>query len=97
MIGAAFDDLMHARAHGLAEIIYLKCDVATLRNRLRRDGGDRPALRGSNAIDEVEQVVREREPVYTRLASVVIDAAPDSSSVVDPILKWLAARDAAAR
>lgn len=96
MISVAFDDLMHARAHGTAEIIYLQCDVATLRNRLRHDGGDRPALRGSNPIDEVEQIVREREPVYTRLASVVIDAAPSSPKVVDAILKWLRARDAAA-
>jgi shikimate kinase len=64
------------RAAGRALVIYLRVDPAELSRRLRADLGDRPSLTGAaHAADEVAHLLRTREPVYERVADVVIDAA----------------------
>lgn len=78
--------LIRARDRGDAMLIYLKADALTLRTRLAADRGDRPALRGVNAIDEVDEILREREPIYAMLASVTLDAAQSSEELVEKIV-----------
>lgn len=97
MIPDAFELMSRARDAGEALVIYLQCTPTALQERLRLDGGDRPALRGTSAVDEVESILVEREPTYQRLASVMIEADPDAQVVMEKIVSWLQARTTASR
>ena len=57
-------------------MIYLACPASDLRRRLEDDLGDRPSLTGAGSLDELEEVLRAREPIYRRLADVIVQAAP---------------------
>ena len=57
-------------------MIYLACPASDLRRRLERNLGDRPSLTGAGSLDELEEVLRVREPTYRRLADVIVQAAP---------------------
>lgn len=71
--GAA-DLLRAAQARGDITIIYLRASVPTLKARLARtDIAARPPLTGAGTIDEVQAVFDARDPLYTSLASQVID------------------------
>jgi len=74
-------------------VVWLVASVETLRRRI---GGDptseaqRPALHGGSRVDEVERVLREREPRYRAAAHCEISAehrSPDE--IADAILKLL--------
>jgi shikimate kinase len=60
-----------ARMRRSGVVVWLVAAAATLRRRM---GGDpetsraRPALRGASSIDEVEEVLNEREPLYRAAA-----------------------------
>lgn len=55
-------------------LIYLRATVETLRARLAAtDIATRPSLTGAAPIDEVETLWNQRDPLYQRLADVVID------------------------
>lgn len=55
-------------------IVYLKADIVTIRRRLKENPG-RPPIKGSDAIEEVSGVLKERGPVYEKLADFVIDTS----------------------
>lgn len=59
-------------------IVYLRADAGTLAERLVRSGVDRPALRGGNHIEEVGQLLLERDGLYTELADEVIEVAGET-------------------
>jgi len=65
--------LAEAREAGRAKVVYLQCDPGVLRERLSRDGGDRPSLTGGDPIAEIEQVVATRDDLYRRAADVTLD------------------------
>lgn len=73
MIAGAAAEISRARRQGRARVIYLHCEPATLRQRLAAHPGDRPPLRGEDALGEIEQVLAEREPVYRSLSDWVVD------------------------
>lgn len=52
--------------------IYLRAPAATLRARLASDSTLRPALLGTSAIDEVDALFAQRDPVYRDLAHHVV-------------------------
>lgn len=81
MIPAAHAALRVARDAGRAFIVYLQTDIETLRDRLRKAGGDRPPLRGGDAVEEVADILREREPVYLALADLVVDGSRPSQVI----------------
>jgi len=52
-------------------VVWLVASVETLQRRIGGDpasGAMRPALQGSSSVDEVEKVLREREPLYRAAA-----------------------------
>ena len=63
---------------GRARLIYLLCEVSELRRRLEGDLGDRPALTDAGSIDELEAVLRARDPIYRKLADLIVPATADS-------------------
>ena len=85
--------LRAARDAGRALVVYLQVDVETLRARLRAAGGDRPPLRGSDAVDEVADILREREPVYRAMADLVVDGSRATQEIVTAISAALGATE----
>ncbi len=78
--------LHEARTTNSAIVVYLKCPVEVLRQRLQSDSGDRPSLTGSNVVDEVSKVLRLREPVYLELADLVHESRSGSPQVAAELL-----------
>ena len=76
MIEAAQQHLQDEKRAGRAWLIYLACPASALRRRLENNLGDRPALTGAGSRDELEEILRAREPTYRRLADVIVQAAP---------------------
>ncbi|MCH8212408.1 MAG: shikimate kinase II [Planctomycetes bacterium] len=74
MIEAAQQRLQDERQAGRARLIYLACPASDLRRRLERNLGDRPSLTGAGSLDELEEVLKAREPTYRRLADVIVQA-----------------------
>ena len=91
-IPAAQAALRVVRDEGRAFVVYLQVDVETLRARLRAARGDRPPLRGNDAVDEVAEILREREPIYLALADLI---ANGSRPIQDIVATIAAAFDAA--
>lgn len=61
-------------AAGRARIIYLRGSTYTLQARLRKDPANlqRPSLTGKDVIAEVPTVLEQREPIYIKLADVIV-------------------------
>lgn len=60
--------------------VLLKADVSAIRKRLaRKSAAARPPLKGKDAVAEVEDVLRERAPVYNRMADLIIDTSSNSA------------------
>lgn len=86
--------LQQKRSAGEARVVYLNTGVVDLQSRLREGSAarDRPTLTGKGTVEEVAEVLRKREPVYQRLADVVV--ASDRGGVQETmkaVLKALAA------
>lgn len=75
---------------GRARTVYLKCSAETLTARLRADQGDRPSLTGQGTTDEVEVVLKEREPVYRQLADITINAEAAPEAIAAALAEKLA-------
>lgn len=87
--GAA--DLINAtRAEKRSMVVYLRATAATLRERLEKsDLRVRPSLTGKGVLDEIPDVLAQREPVYLSLADETLDV--DGKSV-NELVKSLAER-----
>jgi len=74
--------------------VYLKCSASELHRRIsldKRSSASRPALTAhGGGLEEVRQVLAEREPVYEALADLVVDVeVPDTAKVVQAIINHL--------
>jgi shikimate kinase len=59
-------------------VVWLQAGPGLIRERLSRDRvqeDQRPSLTGSGTLDEVEEVLKTREPLYAAAAHVIIDTA----------------------
>jgi shikimate kinase len=67
--------LNESRRSGSATIMYLRAAAQTLRSRLEgSDNRDRPPLTtASDPLNEIEQVLLQRDPLYLTLADTVIN------------------------
>ncbi len=74
MIDAAQQRLQDERRAGRAWLIYLACPASDLRRRLENNLGDRPSLTGAGSLEELDEVLRAREPTYRRLADLIVAA-----------------------
>jgi len=89
MIEDARRRLDEMRQVGRAVIAYLRCGVDGLRVRLEDHRPNRPSLTGADPVEEVEAVLRQREPVYLALADQVIDTDhADVEATADAIASW---------
>ena len=53
-------------------VVYLQADIETLVERTRRDR-NRPLLQTEDPRGKIEELLREREPIYRQMAEVVVD------------------------
>ena len=93
IIDEAHQRLQDEQEAGRARLIYLRCEVGELRRRLEGNLGDRPALTEAGLLNELEAVVRDREPIYCRLADLVVQAtlrSPDeiAAQLAFELGKW---------
>lgn len=86
--GAA-DLLRDARHTRTALLIYLRYPAHTLRDRLASDPAalaDRPALTGASPLDEIPDLLAQRDPLYLDLAELVLESPPSAQTAADAIL-----------
>jgi shikimate kinase len=62
-------------------VVYLQADIETLVERTRRDR-NRPLLQTSDPRGKIEELLRQREPIYRELADVVVDTGQRAPSSV---------------
>lgn len=66
--------LTRARSNRRVTIVYLKAQPVTLVQRLLlTDLSTRPSLTGEGVLEEVSTLFDRRDPVYTRLASFIVE------------------------
>lgn len=72
-----------ARHAGAALVIYLDADAARIRARIAADGVDkRPPILGRDAIEEVDELVRRRAPVYLAMADLRVEVRDGDPRVI---------------
>jgi len=62
-------------------VVYLQADIETLVERTRRDR-NRPLLQTEDPRGKIEELLRQREPIYRALADIVIDTGQRAPSSV---------------
>lgn len=67
-------------------IFYLRVDSRTLKLRLATDPTPRPSLTGRGVIDEVDEILAVRDPVYHALAHHTLDASGSPPTVADRVI-----------
>lgn len=90
--------LLQAAARSGVLVVYLRANAAELARRIRRQPGKRPLIDGGGVLNlrqtqrRVEELLRERGPLYESVANLIIDTgAPDSTLVAAEIEQALAA------
>ena len=79
--GAICHEQQWRRLRDSSLVIWLRADGETIRRRLQGDAGtdgQRPALEGGNAEEEIDRVLARREPLYRAGSDLVIDTALSS-------------------
>ncbi|NOS99044.1 MAG: shikimate kinase [Phycisphaerales bacterium] len=74
--GAVMDESNMRRLAGSSRIVYLSGSVDVLAKRIAGDPATRtarPSLTGKAMIDEIGDILAERDPVYRRWAELVVD------------------------
>jgi len=76
----------YMRAHGL--VFYLHVPVEVMAERLRADpnAAQRPTLTGRSIVEEITEVLAEREPLYRETAHHVLDGSVPVEGVVKQAL-----------
>lgn len=67
------------KEHGV--VVYLQADIETLVERTRRDR-NRPLLQTEDPRGKIEELLRQREPIYREVADVVVDTGQRAPSSV---------------
>jgi len=80
--------LADARRRDAIRVAYLEVRPEILAERLRADPGDRSSLTGKPLADEIDELLRAREPLYRSLADRI---EPASDRPVEAIAAALAA------
>lgn len=62
------------RAAGRVRVIFIDADAATIRARIAADGpSGRPPILGRDPVEEVEELLRARRPIYLRIADFRVE------------------------
>lgn len=79
------------KSHGT--VIYLRASVASVLQRTSHDKS-RPLLQTDDPRKRIEELIKQREPLYTEVADIVIDTGrPNVQSLVQAIITQLEQRD----
>jgi len=71
------------------KVFWLKAEPEVLEKRIKKDD-PRPSLTGSKSyIEEVREVLKEREPKYEKASDYIIDASLPISEQINKIIKYL--------
>lgn len=88
--GAILDDLSRQQMPIAGPVVWLQASVETIVERISSDADtndNRPSLTGQDVLNEVEQVLRERESKYAEAATIVIQTdGRDVTAIVDDII-----------
>ncbi len=94
--GAVLDTRNVERLKINGVFVWLFADAATIAARMERDaasGSVRPSLTGEPSVGEMQAVMAEREPLYRRLADLVVDTTKiDAERVAEAIRTGLRER-----
>lgn len=81
----------HQKLNALGKVVYLTASVEQLLARTAKDK-KRPLLQVADPRSRIEELLRERDPLYRSLADYVLQTDGRSSKwVVQQILQWLGA------
>ncbi len=64
--------IQSARNQGQALVVFLDPPLTVLADRLRHNAGGRPSITGRGVIDEIDEIARQRRPLYAALADLVV-------------------------
>lgn len=78
--------LLRQWKQGGARIVYLRAEAGVLAERLAGQVADRPSLTGKGAIEEIGEVLAQRDAAYRALADIVIDADESIDATIDALL-----------
>lgn len=77
-----------------ARCVWLQVDPSECARRLRSDPTSRPSLTGGDPAEELEQLAKQRGPLYAEVADVALDASSDRPlDLARRALERLAARE----
>ena len=73
-------------------VVYLAAPAHVLAKRMAAldELSQRPSLTGKHPLDEIAEVMEQREPLYRSAAHYVVDASKSIDEVADSIIKILA-------
>jgi shikimate kinase len=87
--GAVLDPENRARLKRNGSVVYLSAPVEVLVHRTARDRS-RPLLKGTDRRQRIDELLRQREPLYQEIADVVVDTSAHSvRDSVDEICRRL--------
>lgn len=96
--GAVTDPDVRGSVRRIGRVVWLRAPAAVLWARISRDpksAQTRPDLTPAGGLAEVEEVLRQREPLYRRVAHHWVDTYPGSpETIADVIQTWFEANDA---
>lgn len=82
--------LRDAKQRGSARLVYLRASADALRNRLKdANNADRPSLTGKGVLDEIDDILAARDPLYQELADRIIEV--DELSVEEALRRLMEA------
>lgn len=98
--GGALTDLeIRTQVRRVGRVVWLRAPAAVLWGRISRDPAtlqNRPDLTAGGGLVEVEELLKQREPLYRAAANHWVDTFPGSpEDVADAIQTWYEANDTA--
>lgn len=89
--GMVLDPDNRAFMRGSGRVLYLSAPAAVLAARLASDpkAGQRPSLTGVSVVEEMGQILAEREPLYREAAHHLLDATVSLEKQIQEVLAVL--------
>jgi shikimate kinase len=87
--GALMDPRNVAALRDNGLFVWLTADAETIARRLEKDqagGNRRPSLSGKPVVEEVREILAQREPVYRSIADLTIDSASRNVEAVATLI-----------
>ena len=96
--GAMIDRELRLNVRRVGKVIWLRAPAAVLWGRISRDPAslrNRPDLTANGGLEEIEELLKKREPFYRSAANHWVDTFPGTpEQVAETIQTWYEANDA---